>query len=145
VNEWERVPQQMLHAKARWALLFRQLVLATLKGAGILEAETGWDEEEGVPTCTRTGFHLYDWKEGSGRVVNVAILGRTDVTDPVRQAERDGVAQQAYAALTAAGFDVRINEHGHLKVSDRRTLEQLSEALNQLFESPGRLIGEGEE
>jgi hypothetical protein len=88
---------------------FRQAVIEVLTLAGIPAAKFG-EDEEGMPVCERAGFLL----GGGPRAVTVAIIGYSGASESVRQAERDGMIQQARSALDAAGYQVRVNEYGRL-------------------------------
>lgn len=115
---YSKAPEEMLRIRATTALVFRQRVTATLEEAGVPKAETGWDEEDDIPMCLHSGYRYTSAVKEGGRVIDIAILGRTGIPDEVRQGERDALTQQARAALTKAGFEVRVNEYGHLKAVD---------------------------
>lgn len=135
-NAYEEAPERMLRlaatetvlagsgesmsaASLTAGLVFRQRVAAVLEEAGIPQADRGWDDEDNVPTCIRSGYSLTDPEKQSSKVADIAILGRTGVPDEVRQGERDALTQQTRAALAAAGIEVRVNEYGHLKAVNR--------------------------
>lgn len=99
-------------------LPFETRVRMTLHEAGLPKAEDGWDDEDDVPTCTRSGYHITNPGGRNSKVVGIAILGRTDAAEAVRQGERDALTQQARAALVAAGIEVRVSEYGHLTAVD---------------------------
>lgn len=116
---YEKAPERMLRARATSTLVFRQRVVGALEEAGIPEAESGWDDSEDVPTCTRSGYHVLDQGTERGKVVDVVILGRTGVPDAVRQGERDALMQQVRTVLAEAGISATVNEYGHLKAVNR--------------------------
>lgn len=92
---------------------FRAAVIEALTLAGLSAATFGEGDSEEI-VCLRAGFHV----GGTARVVTVALIGRSDLDEPVRQAERDGLLQQARPALTEKGWTVRVNDFGHLTVID---------------------------
>jgi hypothetical protein len=108
----------MMRAVATKGVLFRQKVTSAFEGADVPEAETYWDDERGS-CCTHSGYKYVDVVKEGGKVIDIAIIGRTGVPDEVRQGERDAIAQRARAALDAAGVEVRINEYGHLRAVNR--------------------------
>ncbi|MGW7100451.1 hypothetical protein [Streptomyces sp. NPDC054838] len=84
--------------------------VSVLEEAGIPVAEMAEDDEE-MPIITRSGYMITDC---SKRFVRVAVFGRSDLAESARQAERDGITQLTRAALDTAGFEVKINEYGHI-------------------------------
>lgn len=92
-------------------------VTDALETAGVPVALFG-EDKEGAPICTRSGYRVTE----SGRLVSVALMGRSLADEGVRQGERDAFMQQARAALVQAGCDVRNNEYGHLAVVTPRLL-----------------------
>lgn len=119
MTDWKDHQERMLRVRAQGDVVMRHRVAEALTQAGVPQAKLEQDEE-GMPVCTRTGYLTM---EGSGshgsKVADVPVIGRDNVTEPIRQGERDAVMQQARAALVAAGFEVRVNKYGHLKVIDR--------------------------
>lgn len=118
-DAYEEATERGIRSTATAALVFRQRVASLLEEAGIPQAKMHWGGDEGL-RCLRSGWLPVIPESATGsRVLDVAVTGRTDAPEAVRQGERDAIAQQARAALTAEGFEVRINEYGNLKVINR--------------------------
>lgn len=126
-NEYEKAPERMMQSNARSTLVwqpaeaawpFRVRVEATLHEAGLAPAETSWDYDKDELLCARSGYHLIEGFKEGGKVIDIAVIGRTGIPDGMRQGERDTLVQQMRAALDAAGIEVRVNEYGHIKVVD---------------------------
>lgn len=98
---------------------FRARIATALHVAGVPESESGWDDEDDVPICLRSGYHLTHPEGGGDKVVSIAVLARSSAPEAVRQGERDALTQQVYAALRGAGIEVRVNEYGNLTAVDR--------------------------
>lgn len=113
-NAYKQAPYAMLRARSNG---LRVNVKLALDEAHIPQAEWG-EDSEGMTVCMGSGYWFEEPGSSTGRVVDIAILGRTDVKDEIRGGERDALTQQARAALNAAGFDVRVNDYGHLKIVD---------------------------
>ncbi|MFE0472703.1 hypothetical protein ACFW2V_13910 [Streptomyces sp. NPDC058947] len=118
-DAYESAPEDMLRANATSAIVFRQRVTAALEEAGVPQAETYWDHDEDEFRCTHSGYRYTSAVKENGKVVDIAVIGRTGVPDGVRQGERDALVQQTRAALKDAGIEVRVDEYGHLKAVNR--------------------------
>ncbi|MFD7835653.1 hypothetical protein [Streptomyces sp. NPDC059761] len=92
-------------------------ISAALDEAGIPAADVIHNDDDAAEafTINAAGYLL----TGGTGPVSIAILGRTSADAVTRLAERDGLAQQAYAALDAAGFDAKINVYGNLIARER--------------------------
>lgn len=101
------------------ALPFGVRVRAALHEAGIPRAEMSWDYDKDEPCCTPSGYHFLKEPKTGDKVVDIVVIGRTDVPEATRQGERDALVQQIRAALTAAGIEVRVNEYGNLRAVNR--------------------------
>jgi hypothetical protein len=117
-NEYEAASERMMRTVATKGVLFRSNVVEALSAAHVPQAETGWDDELGF-YCTHSGYSFPTAVKEGGKVIDIAIIGRTGVPDEVRQGERDALIQQTRAALDAAGIEVRISGYGHITAVNR--------------------------
>ncbi|MGA5598358.1 hypothetical protein ACPCSE_29410 [Streptomyces cellulosae] len=72
---------------------------------------------------SRTGYLI---SVVNGPNASVSIVGRDGLPESARQAECDGLIQQARAALAAAGCDVRVNEYGTIVATVPKAKAQAS-------------------
>lgn len=91
------------------------VVADVLKRADIPEALFGVTKESDV-YCTCSGYRITDFGR---RYVSVAIFGNATVGEVARQMARDELAQRIRAALDGAGFEIRLNEYGHITAVKR--------------------------
>lgn len=90
-------------------------VTEVLEKAGIPEALFGMTKESNV-YCTCSGYRITDFGK---RFVSLGVFGNATTGETVRQMARDELAQRIRAALDGAGFEIRINEYGHVTAVQR--------------------------
>lgn len=86
------------------------LAAQVLNAAGVPTANMTLDKDE-LPFCDRAGYLITD---STSKSVNVAIIGDSSLEESARSAGRDGLTQQARAALDNSGWTVKVNEFGHI-------------------------------
>jgi hypothetical protein len=91
-------------------------VTEVLEEAGIPEARFD-EDDEGMLVCEQAGYHL---SHSGAKYAVVAILGGGHVEDDgARSGERDELMQKVRAALDSVGFEVRVNDYGHVTAVKR--------------------------
>lgn len=84
-------------------------ITAILDDAQIPAMESAQDDAADLGfRVTRAGYMI---SVVNGPNASVSIIGRDDIVESARQAECDGIIQQARAALVKAGCGVRVNEY----------------------------------
>lgn len=114
---WSGLPKGMQRVEVTEGALFHDGIIRALNATGITRAEFG-EDDEGMPVCTQAGYRVTVER----RTAHVSLFGRSDLSNSARQAEQDGMMQQARAAFDATGYGVRVSEYGYLMVTPPRLL-----------------------
>ncbi|MGW9067963.1 hypothetical protein ACWGQT_00725 [Streptomyces yangpuensis] len=94
-------------------------IIDALAEAGIPAADVEHNDDDAAEafTVNTAGYYL---TSTTARSATIVIMGRTSADAVTRLAERDGLAQQARAALDGAGLDATINLYGNITARTRQ-------------------------
>lgn len=97
-------------------------IAAFLDGAGIPAMESVEDDNAELGfRVSRAGYLI---SVVNGPNASISVIGRDGLVESARQAECDGIIQQARAALANAGCAVRVNEYTTIVATVPKTEEQ---------------------